>query len=210
LKRTSRWTNNGKWDPLKSEQTRQQRGFGFEYAARVFAGPTVEAVDRRRDYGEERVRAIGEIEGRVYVVVLYRSAWRALDHQRVEGKWQGCEDVAKQKRMTLDAVMAHEPDVDFAKIDATTEEDIRRHMREEGYDPDEAIRDEDIISPAVIRKRLGMSQRQFATAIRVPVATLQNWEQGRTPMDPSARALMTILAREPKAALRALGYERAA
>jgi len=106
--------------------------------------------------------------------------------------------------------MTRKPDVDIAKIDATTEEDIRRHMREEGYDPDQAIRDEDIISPAMIRKRLGMSQRQFAAAIHVPVATLQNWEQGRTPMDPSARALMTILAREPKAALRALGRNWAA
>jgi putative transcriptional regulator len=118
--------------------------------------------------------------------------------------------VAQQKQMSLDTIMAHKADVDVAKIDATTEDDIRRHMREEGYDPDEAIGEEDIISPAVIRKRLGMSQRQFAAAIRVPVATLQNWEQGRTLMDPSARALMTILAREPKAALRALGHKRAA
>jgi putative transcriptional regulator len=128
----------------------------------------------------------------------------------MEGEWQGCENMAKQKGMTLDAIMARKPDVDIAKIDATTEEDIRRHMREEGYDPDEAIREEEIISPVVIRKRLGMSQRKFAAAIRVPVATLQNWEQGRTLMDPSARALMTILAHEPKAALRALGRKRAA
>jgi putative transcriptional regulator len=105
--------------------------------------------------------------------------------------------------------MTRNPDIDLVKIEATTEEDIRRHMREEGYDPDEAIRDEDIISPAVIRKRLDMSQRQFAAAIHVPIATLQNWEQGRTLMDPSARALMTILAREPKAALRALGHGKA-
>jgi putative transcriptional regulator len=81
---------------------------------------------------------------------------------------------------------------------------------EDGYDPNETVREEDIISPAIIRKRLGMSQRRFADAIRVPVATLQNWEQGRTLMDPSARALMTILAREPEAALRALGHQRAA
>ena len=74
----------------------------------------------------------------------------------------------------------------------------------------DGVRIEDIISPSVIRKRLGMSQRQFAAAIHVPVATLQNWEQGRTPMDPSARALMTILAREPEAALRALRHQRAA
>ena len=118
--------------------------------------------------------------------------------------------MAKSKRMTLDAIMARKPDVDLAKIDATTEADIRRHMREEGYDPDEPIREEDVISPAVIRGRLRMSQRQFATAIHVPLATLQNWEQGRTPMDPSARALMTIFAREPEAALRALGHDRAA
>jgi putative transcriptional regulator len=112
--------------------------------------------------------------------------------------------------MTLAEIMASKPDADFAKIDATTEADIRRHMTEEGYDPDEEARIEDIISPAVIRKRLGMSQRKFADAIRVPLGTLQNWEQGRTWMDPSARALMTILAREPEAALRALADERAA
>ena len=32
--------------------------------------------------------------------------------------------------------MARKPDIDLAKIEATTEQDIRRHMREEGYDPD--------------------------------------------------------------------------
>jgi putative transcriptional regulator len=98
-----------------------------------------------------------------------------------------------KSRMTLPEILASEQSFDLVKIDATTEQDIRRHMREH-------VQEEDIISPAVIRKRLGMSQRQFAEAIHVPVATLQNWEQGRTPMDPSARALMTILARESQAA----------
>jgi hypothetical protein len=65
-------------------------------------------------------------------------------------------------------------------------------MLEEGYDPDEATRDEGIISPAVICKQLCMSQPQFADTIHVPLATLQNWEQGHTLMDPSTRALMTI------------------
>ena len=96
-------------------------------------------------------------------------------------------------------------DVDLARIDATTEQDIRHQMREDGYDPDEPISEADIISPAVIRKRLGMSQQQFAAAIHVPVATLRAWEQGHALMEPGTRALMTILAREPQAALRALG-----
>jgi uncharacterized DUF497 family protein len=73
------------WDLAKHERRRRDRGFGFDYAARIFAGPTVEAVDRRRDYGEERVRAIGEIDGRVFVVVYTDraavrwiiSAWKA-------------------------------------------------------------------------------------------------------------------------------------
>jgi uncharacterized DUF497 family protein len=73
------------WDPAKHNKTRRDRGFGFDYAARIFAGPTVEAMDRRRDYGEERIRAIGEIDGRAFVVIYTDrskvrwiiSAWKA-------------------------------------------------------------------------------------------------------------------------------------
>jgi len=36
------------------------------------------------------------------------------------------------------------------------------------FDPDDAIRDEDIILQAIIRKRLGMSQRRFAEAPMCP------------------------------------------
>ena len=114
-----------------------------------------------------------------------------------------------RRPVTLTDIAAGAPSVDLAKIDATTEADIHRHMQEDGYDPDEPLRPEDIISPAIIRKRLGLSQRRFGDALHIPVATLQNWEQNRTPMDPSARALMTILAREPEAAMRALGTIRA-
>ena len=47
----------------------------------------------------------------------------------MEGEWKGSQDMAKP-RMTLAASIAGKSDVDLAKIDATTEEDIRRHMRE--------------------------------------------------------------------------------
>jgi len=55
-----------------------------------------------------------------------------------------------------------------------------------------------------IRKRLGLSQGDFALLIRVPVATLRNWEQGRTQPDGPARALLTVAARNPRAVLKAL------
>jgi DNA-binding transcriptional regulator YiaG len=77
-------------------------------------------------------------------------------------------------------------------------------------DPDQAVRDEDIVSPAIIRRRVGLSQRRFAEGIGIPVATMQSWEQGRTSMEPSARAVMIILARESEAALRALRSRHAA
>ena len=117
-------------------------------------------------------------------------------------------------RMTLDQALRKRPTPsEFAKfrrrIAATTAQDIYRRMAEDGYDPDDEVREEDSIAPAVIRKRPGMSQREFAKAIRVPLATLRSWEQHRIAMDPATPALMTILAREPKAALRASGEKAA-
>ena len=40
------------WDEAKSQRNLNERGFGFEYAARVFLGPTLERPDNRREYGE--------------------------------------------------------------------------------------------------------------------------------------------------------------
>ena len=57
------------WDEAKSEFTRRARGFGFDLAARVFAGPTLQFRDRRLDYGEARTLAIGAVEGIVLAVV---------------------------------------------------------------------------------------------------------------------------------------------
>jgi uncharacterized DUF497 family protein len=58
------------WHRAKSEACRRDRGFDFAYAARVFAGPVLEQVDDRRNYGEVRMRALGEIDGSLYVVVF--------------------------------------------------------------------------------------------------------------------------------------------
>ena len=95
--------------------------------------------------------------------------------------------------------------IDRAKLAATTEADIRRHMVEDGEDPDAPPppyqRVPDVLA---IRERLRMSQEAFATTIGVPVATVRNWEQRRTGIAPAARTLLRILEREPDAVLRAL------
>jgi uncharacterized DUF497 family protein len=56
-------------DDAKSERNRRERGFDFATAALIFDGPVQTTFDDRRDYSEERVIAIGEINGEVLVVV---------------------------------------------------------------------------------------------------------------------------------------------
>ena len=55
-----------------------------------------------------------------------------------------------------------------------------------------------------IRRKSGLSQARFAKRFGISVRTLQDWEQGRYRPDAMARALLTIIDREPQAAARAL------
>lgn len=55
-----------------------------------------------------------------------------------------------------------------------------------------------------IRAKIGLSQTEFAQLIGVKVATLKNWEQHRRQPTGAAAALLTIVEKEPDAALRAL------
>ena len=92
-----------------------------------------------------------------------------------------------------------------AKIRVTTEADIRRHMIEDGQDLAASLAGfAPVIPPQMLRKHLGMTQAEFARALRIPLSTLCNWEQGRVLPDPAARSLLKIVARNPKAALKAL------
>ena len=55
-----------------------------------------------------------------------------------------------------------------------------------------------------IRKKLDVSQSEFALMIGVSVSTLQNWEQGRRQPDGPARALLKVAAENPEAVAEAL------
>ena len=57
------------WDPPKSERNARERGLPFKIAMALFDGPTIEVDDRRRDYGERRIVAYGNVAGRVMVCV---------------------------------------------------------------------------------------------------------------------------------------------
>jgi uncharacterized DUF497 family protein len=57
------------WDEAKSRRTLDERGFSFEYAARIFLAPTLERSDDRREYGEVRIQAIGRVGDDILFVV---------------------------------------------------------------------------------------------------------------------------------------------
>jgi putative transcriptional regulator len=50
-----------------------------------------------------------------------------------------------------------------------------------------------------VRKKLRLSQSQFAAKFGFQPATLKNWEQGRTRPDGPARVLLAVIARHPEA-----------
>ena len=57
------------YDPDKRAKTLAERGLDFEDAVHVFAGPTIDVVDDRRDYGEVRRATFGRLDRRLVVVV---------------------------------------------------------------------------------------------------------------------------------------------
>ena len=107
-------------------------------------------------------------------------------------------------RRTMESIRRLKPRINRAKIDATTAADIRRQMREDDQNDADLAGFAPVIPPRLLRKQLGMTQDEFARALRIPLSTLRNWEQGRVLPDPAARSLLTIVAKDPKAALRAL------
>lgn len=52
-----------------------------------------------------------------------------------------------------------------------------------------------------IRAKTRLSQARFASKLRVPVATVRDWEQQRRTPDAPARTLLAMVEADPKAAL---------
>jgi uncharacterized DUF497 family protein len=57
------------FDPVKRDFTFDERGLAFEDAALVFEGQTLDMVDDRFDYKEERIITVGYLVRRMVIVV---------------------------------------------------------------------------------------------------------------------------------------------
>jgi uncharacterized DUF497 family protein len=61
------------WDERKRRRNLRGHQVDFPDIFPLFDGGFLERIDDRRDYGETRIRCLGEVNGRVYVVIY---TWR--------------------------------------------------------------------------------------------------------------------------------------
>ncbi|MSP28412.1 MAG: transcriptional regulator [Methylococcales bacterium] len=59
-------------------------------------------------------------------------------------------------------------------------------------------------NPKEIRKRLKMTQPQFAAQFELPLGTLRDWEQGAREPDSAAKSYLRVIAKNPQAVIQAL------
>lgn len=76
------------YDPAKNARNIVERGLPFELTASFDFQTALIAEDARRDYGEERLRAIGLIGDRVYVLVftIRRDHLRVISLRRANSR----------------------------------------------------------------------------------------------------------------------------
>jgi len=75
---------------------------------------------------------------------------------------------------------------------------VRRRIREGRIESGRDI--------VLLRRFVGLSQKEFARALEISVHTLRNWEQGRRQPEGPAIALLKIAARHPHIFRRATGH----
>jgi putative transcriptional regulator len=102
--------------------------------------------------------------------------------------------------------------VDWERVRKTSDDDIERMI---ASDPDTApdmskARDwRRVLTPRIpdvqaIRRKLGLSQSEFAARFGFSVRTIQEWEQGRAVPDRPARILLRVIEKSPKVVERAV------
>jgi putative transcriptional regulator len=110
------------------------------------------------------------------------------------------------KRVTAKDVAAALAATDWDKVDATTDVDIARHIAEDA-DTAPEMTDAQFAAAKIrrLRRRLGLSQLDFASRFGIPVGTLRDWEQARSQPDTTAQSYLRVIERSPQAVEQALG-----
>ena len=77
---------DSEWDEAKRQANIEKHGIDFVAAVKIFDAWFTEAEDRRRDYGEQRYRAVGRLGDQVIqVAYTWRDARRRIISARRAG-----------------------------------------------------------------------------------------------------------------------------
>jgi putative transcriptional regulator len=100
------------------------------------------------------------------------------------------------------------PKTDWRAFDAMSEDQRRRAALS---DPDcppateaQLARARRVPTVGALRKKLKLTQEQFAARFHLPLGTVRDWEQGAHRPDKAAQVLLTVIAKDPEAVARAL------
>lgn len=97
---------------------------------------------------------------------------------------------------------SHKGLTDWRRLDAMSDAEVRKAALS---DPDaqpltkkRLAKMRRVSRVKALRERMGLTQREFATAFHLPLTTLRDWEQRRSTPDAPARALLLAIERDPK------------
>ena len=100
------------------------------------------------------------------------------------------------------------PKTDWRAFDAMSEEERHRAALS---DPDcppatraQLARARRVPTVRALRKKLKLTQEEFAARFHLPLGTVRDWEQGAHVPDKAAQVLLTVIAKDPDAVARAL------
>ena len=85
-------------DEAKRQACLAERGVDFADAAQIFRNRVVEQTDKRQDYGEVRIRALGRVDDDVFMVAY---TWRG-SVRRIISAWKVGKDGRRRYQALLD------------------------------------------------------------------------------------------------------------
>ena len=101
-----------------------------------------------------------------------------------------------------------EDKTDWARLNAMTDEEIEAAAVADLDNPPlteaELKKLLRVPNPKEIRKRLKMTQQQFAAQFELPIGTLRDWEQGTREPDSAAKSYLRVIAKNSQAVIDAL------
>ena len=89
--------------------------------------------------------------------------------------------------------MSDIPEITAADLERAITVSLRRRLMEGRFESGADV--------LAVRRFIGLTQEQFASAMGISVHTLRNWEQGRRHPEGPAIALLRIAVRHPKVIL---------